>query len=276
MIKLSTNVICPKSELNFSFEDKIMLLGSCFSDEIGNKLEQAGFDILCNPFGTLYNPESIMIAIERLSSNKPFTKEDCVQMGAGSNLICSFCHHTSFARKTEEEFLANANKELEKASEFWRNCNKVIITFGSAWVWRKDGKTVSNCLKRPSKEFSRELLSLDEIIHIINSINKECLYTVSPIRHLGEFGAHSNTISKSLLHLSIDQTNKEYFPAYEILLDELRDYRFYSKDLIHPSETAVDIIWERFMNTYIDSELYPQIAANEKSSKTNRHIPINQ
>ncbi|MCQ2157576.1 MAG: GSCFA domain-containing protein [Bacteroidales bacterium] len=233
-------------------DDEIMVLGSCFAANIGAKLQEAGYDVCLNPFGTIFNPASISNSIKRLESGIHFTEEDCIEMGAGAGKICSFYHHTSFARVRAEDFLENANCRLDEASAFWKGCNKVLVTFGTAQVWKwKDGRIVSNCLKRPGYEFRHEMLSLEEIekcISDISSTGKECLFTVSPIRHMGE-GAHVNTVSKSLLQVGIAELQVDYFPAYEIMLDELRDYRWYAEDRVHPTQEAVDYIWNEFQKS---------------------------
>ena len=258
--------------------DKIMMLGSCFADSIAGKLSAGGFRICSNPFGTLYNPLSICKAVERLDSGKPFTGSDCVTMGAGAGLVCSFEHHTSFARATEEEFLHNANARLAEATDFWHSANVVIITLGTAFVWYHGGRPVANCLKRPAGEFERRLISTDEVAEALKSIisshpEKHFVLTVSPIRHLGD-GAHANALSKASLLLATATPAAEYFPAYEIMMDELRDYRFYAEDLVHPSPVAVQYIWERFLATMAAPSELPQIAANEKAARHSAHRPI--
>ena len=228
--------------------DKTMILGSCFATSMGKKMAEEGYDVCINPFGTIFNPQSIAHSVSRLISGAPFGPEDCVEMGAGAGKICSFSHHTSFARPSAEEFLAVANASLRESAACWKECDSLIITFGTAQVWRHGGETVSNCLKRPGYEFTHEMLSLEEIeecIRLILSTGKNCLFTVSPIRHLGE-GAHVNTVSKSLLQVALARTGAAYFPSYEILLDELRDYSWYAADKVHPSEEATALIWERF------------------------------
>ena len=239
-------------------DDKISILGSCFANSIGERLIADGFDVCLNPFGTLYNPISIANSIARLDSAIPFRPEECVEMGANAGKICSWWHHTSFARVDAQDFLSNANASLAKASAAWRESNVAIITLGTARVWKlvSNGEVVSNCLKRPSREFSHEMLSVGQVSAVLGSIvrkhpEKEFIFTVSPIRHMGE-GAHLNTISKATLHVALESVlgdRASYFPAYEILIDELRDYRYYAADGSHPSEEAVGIICERFMQT---------------------------
>lgn len=275
-MKLYTQVLTESLRPGISLQDKILVLGSCFADEMGSKMKDAGFDVCVNPFGTLYNPASIVSALERLESGAPFTPQDCVQMGAGADLVCSFSHHTSFARKTAEAFLENANASLAQAAGFWANCNRVIITLGTAMVWKKDGLVVSNCLKRPAAEFTHEMLSVAEAKALKDRILNLCsgrvaIFTVSPIRHLSR-GAHANTLSKATLHLSLE--GESYFPAYEILQDELRDYRFYAEDLCHPSATAAGIIWEKFLEAAVPAAEHEQIRANEKAARRLAHRPV--
>ena len=286
MIKLSTPVMAASLPVQLSLGDRIMVLGSCFADSMGSRLAAAGFDVCANPFGTLYNPVSICNSVARLASGQPFGEADCVAMGAGAGLVCSWSHHTSFARPTAEEFLQNANAALAKASEFWKSANKVLITLGTAMVWKlvDSGEVVSNCLKRPAAEFSHEMLGVQQISMLLqmlaqNNPDKEFIFTVSPIRHLGD-GAHANTLSKATLHLALNRVLGSelpglcYFPAYEILLDELRDYRYFADDLVHPSKLAEDIIWDRFVAAAVAPDDRPQLELNEKAARRSAHRPI--
>lgn len=279
-MKLCTAVNVNPPREPFRLTDKVMLLGSCFADNLGTKLSDAGFSVCTNPFGTLYNPESLLAAVRRLDSGEHFGPADCVEMGAGAGRICSFMHHTSFARRGAEEFLECANKSLEEAHSFWQQSDRVVLTLGTALVWYHDGRPVANCLKRPASEFTRRMLSISEISDAIRTIvsahpDKRFTVTVSPIRHLGD-GAHVNALSKASLLLGTEAAlagAAEYFPAYEILNDELRDYRFYADDLVHPSTSAVQYIWERFLDTWVAPEDLPSIAANEKAARTASHRP---
>lgn len=289
MIKLSTPVMAAPLPVQLSLGDRIMVLGSCFADSMGSRLAAAGFDVCVNPFGTLYNPVSICNSVARLASGRPFTEADCVEMGAGAGLMCSWSHHTSFARPTAEEFLRDANASLAKASEFWKSANKVLITLGTAMVWKlvgdenagevaRAGEVVSNCLKRPAAEFSHEMLGVQHVGALLQMLvegnpDKEFIFTVSPIRHLGD-GAHANTLSKSTLHLALGRLPVCYFPAYEILLDELRDYRYFAEDLVHPSKLAEDIIWERFVTAAVVPGDRSQLALNEKAARQSAHRPL--
>ena len=276
-MKLSTPVnIAPPKEA-FRLSDSIVLLGSCFADNIAGKLSCAGFRICANPFGTLYNPASIRTAVERLDGTALFGPEDCVEMGAGAGRICSFEHHTSFSRPTAEEFLANANAALEEARSFWRTANRVIISLGTAMVWYSSGRAVSNCLKRPASEFCRRMLEISEISDALQSIvdkhpEKRFTITVSPIRHLGD-GAHVNSISKARLLVGSDGI-ADYFPAFEIMTDELRDYRFYADDLVHPAPVAINYIWERFLESFVAPGDLDAIKENEKAARHSAHRSI--
>lgn len=284
MAKLTTVVDSAKLPVQCSLEDRILVLGSCFADEIGARLASGGFSVSLNPFGTLYNPASIAGALELLESGRRFEASDCVEMGAGAGKICSFRHHTSFARISADEFLENANSALEQARCFWKDCSKVIITLGTAFVWEhQDAGIVANCLKRNASEFTHRMMGMEECAAYLKRITELCgsrkiIFTVSPIRHMS-LGAHSNTLSKATLHLALSrvmetlpEASAAYFPAYEILCDELRDYRFYAEDLVHPSKTGVDIIWERFLECCVPITEHNAVAEAFKASKRRQHI----
>ena len=288
-MKLQTPVTDEKCRVHISFTDKIMMLGSCFSDNIGRKLGDYGFDVCVNPFGTLYNPMSIRHSIALLLSDENFTEDDCIMMGAGSDLFCSFKHHTSFARKIRKEFLENANAALSEARRFFRECNKVIITLGTSWCFRHNssGEIVSNCLKRDAREFTREMLTAEETFGVLGWIMDSCpdkqfIFTVSPIRHFKD-GAHGNQLSKASLLLGIDRAiaaategQADYFPAYEILMDELRDYRFYAEDMCHPTSQAVDYIRERFTSWALPADQQETLKENIRTFRRGCHISLHQ
>ena len=286
MLKLQTPVDCGKSRIQISYKDRILIIGSCFADNIGGKMSALGFDVCVNPFGTLYNPQSIAGAIRRLRECMEFTPGDCEQMGSGAGLICSFSHHTSFARKSREEFLENANRRLHEASEFYRTCNKVIMTLGTTWCYRHiaSGQVVSNCLKRDAREFERERMEPEDTVRVLSGIigggnDRSFILTVSPIRHFKD-GAHGNQVSKASLLIATDRLCSifhdrcEYFPSYEIMMDELRDYRFYAEDMLHPSDQAVRYIWDRFCDFALPEEDRGRLAAEEKRLRQSLHRPI--
>lgn len=284
MLKLQTKVECGTSPVRLSYSDGVVLLGSCFADNMGARMTDAGFDVCVNPFGTLYNPVSLGNAVARLESGTPFTVADCVEMGAGAGLVCSFHHHTSFARKTPEEFLEAANASLAAAHAHWRRAGLVILTLGTAYCFRhlESGLVVSNCLKRPAREFSRDRLSVNETESILRGLtdrfpDKRFILTVSPIRHMGD-GAHANQLSKGTLLLAADAVadgeRVVYFPAYEIVMDELRDYRFYAEDLVHPSQQAVSLIWNRFVDFAVPQSCLAGLEARWKEARRSRHRNI--
>ena len=299
-MKLQTPVADAPCKVGISYDDKIMMLGSCFSDNIGGQLRDFGFDVCVNPFGTLYNPLSILQSVRMLLGDSIFGPEDCVEIGAGDSRICSFSHHTSFARTSEEEFLVHANGALSEAREFFRECDKIIITLGTSWCFRhlERDLVVSNCLKRHPAEFRREFISanetaeaLREIMRLCNTTEgvrpKEFIFTVSPIRHFKD-GAHGNQLSKGSLLLGVDEairaqrccashsthsdTTADYFPAYEIMMDELRDYRFYAEDMCHPSQQAVNYIRERFLAWALPASEHTRLEENIRTFRHRSHI----
>ncbi len=278
-MKFFSPVAIPAPSRKIRLDDGIMLIGSCFADSIGRKMAAAGFRASVNPFGTLYNPASILEAVRLLGGTSLFGLSDCVEMGAGAGRVCSFRHHTSFSRPSAQEFLENANANLQQQREFWKSCNVLIISLGTSFVWYRDGLPVSNCLKRPASEFTRRMLSVEESSGCLRetaalSAGRQVILTVSPIRHLGD-GAHANALSKARLLLAADSLEgADYFPASEILLDELRDYRFYSDDLVHPSPAATGYIWERFLDSYTEPSERARIEANEKTAQSQLHRPL--
>lgn len=297
MLKLQTPVTDNPCKVGISYKDKIMMLGSCFTDSIGKQLDDLGFDVMVNPFGTLYNPVSILNSVKRLISGEDFHDDECVQIGAGDERWCSFSHHTSYACSSREDFLTLANSRLQSAREHFMRCNKVIITLGTSWCFRHihSGMTVSNCLKHLPSEFARYRLSVSEVSEVLRLMTglgnglvecapKQFIFTVSPIRHFKD-GAHGNQISKSTLLLGIEEFLEgcpvdlsmdpfypaDYFPAYEIVMDELRDYRFYSEDMCHPSDQTVNYIRERFLNWALPASEHEMLQENIRRHKHNSH-----
>ena len=278
MMKLQTPVTLEPATVSVSYNDRIAVMGSCFADEIGKRLSDAGFQVLSNPFGTLYNPVSIGNAIARLASGTPFTAEDVVEMGAGAGKYCSFWHHTSFARETPEAFLENANARLAEAAAFWRRCNRVIVTLGTAWAFRYEGtgETVANCLKRPAAEFTRYRLAVQQTAAILQGLvrrhaDRQFIFTVSPIRHMAD-GAHGNQLSKSTLLLATE--GLPYFPAYEIMMDELRDYRWWAEDMVHPSRQASAYLCDRFVEWALPVCEWDRYEAKMKEWRQSQHRPM--
>ncbi len=240
----------------------IVMMGSCFATEVGERLIADGYDVTLNPFGVQYNPASICASIERLESGAHFGPDDVIcrvdDAAKGIRRYVSYFHHGSFARETPESFLADANEALDAAVAAFAAADTVVITLGTAWVFRlaSTGKVVSNCHKVPARAFTRELMSVGEITAMLAAVvrrhqKKHWIFTVSPIRHLADT-LHGNQISKSTLLLAIDALQQEcpgvdYFPSYEIMMDELRDYSWYSaSNKTHPTAEAVDVIYRSF------------------------------
>lgn len=260
MLPFTTEVKIAPSATKISYQDSILMLGSCFSDEISSRLRERYFRVVSNPVGTLYNPISIADAI--LST-------DSQQLIQHNGLWHSFSHHGSFSGVDYGDTLTRCLTATAALQHALNEASVVIITFGTAYVYERDGRVVANCHKFPASEFVRRRLSVDEIVHawlpiLTNYPDKRFIFTVSPIRHLSD-GLHENNLSKSILLQSIDSLLSQsltphpsslvsYFPSYEILLDELRDYRFYADDMCHPSSKAVDYIYKRFVDTFFSKE----------------------
>lgn len=285
-MKLQTTVEIPKAKLGINYSDKIMLLGSCFTENIGIKLLNNKFQVDVNPFGVLYNPLSIASGLKDLLSVREFTIDDLFHH---QGQFHSFSHHSKFSGYYKEICINEINRQLKYSSSWLYETNRLFITFGSAFVYyHKDtGNVVSNCHRLPDKEFVRRRVSVSEIVDIwqvlIQSLiskrpKLKIIFTVSPIRHWKD-GAHENQLSKATLHLAIDQlihTNPccSYFDAYEIVMDELRDYRFYAEDMIHPSDQAVEYIWEKFVDSQLANETQITLIEWRKLNLALLHKPL--
>lgn len=282
----STKINIPESSLEINYQHKILTLGSCFAENIGTQLQNAYFLSFINPFGVLYNPMSIGQGIRYLISDEAFTVHDLFQSGSLWN---SFSHSSLFSGTTADETLQKINSRLLAARHFLDDTDVVMGTLGTAWVFenKETGNIVANCHKLPSCHFNRRRLSVDEIVTEFTEVikllrrqnpNLQFIFTVSPIRHWKD-GAHENTVSKSTLHLAVDMLKKKfdfvhYFPAYEIMMDELRDYRFYAPDMLHPSGTAVEYIWKRFSETYFSEETLKLKKELEQLRNDLNHRPL--
>ena len=281
-----TEVNIEPSSLKITYEDQVITLGSCFAENIGKKMLNAYFQTDINPFGVLYNPISIKNSIEILLENKHFTQDDIFE---NKSLWQSFSHSSLFSKVNSVDFLENINLKLKATADFFQNTSYVLITFGTAWVFEEktSGRVVSNCHKLPASNFVRRRLTVDEIVTDYSGLfsklqishpNLKFIFSVSPIRHFKD-GAHENNLSKSILLLAIESLQKQfsqvdYFPAYEIMMDELRDYRYYSSDMLHPSEVAVDYIWKRFSETYFNVETIQINAELEQLTRDLNHRPL--
>jgi hypothetical protein len=251
-------------------------------------LAERKFPVLINPFGVVYNPVSVAMVLNRIITGNAYHEKDLL---LHNNLWLSLHHHTSFSRVDKADCLTNINRQLENAHTHWSKAQRLIITFGTARIYQlnKTGEPVANCHKIPAKEFTRRMLSVDEIVeewsNLLNSCfaskpNLKVLFTVSPVRHWKD-GAHGNQLSKSTLLLAIAQLvdrfpeNVFYFPSYEIMMDDLRDYRFYADDMLHPSPMAIEYIWEKFRGAFISPEDDKIIKEIESIVQACRHRPFN-
>lgn len=270
---LSTDVKIQPIEQRIVYGDRLLFLGSCFADEIGNICKGLGFDALVNPFGVLFNPASICQSVERLESGKVYTKDDVIEVGG--EFFCTFSHNTEFWNPSPERLLETVNGSLNSARQHFLQTKWIVISLGTSWIYRhkQRGLIVSNCHKLPSQLFQREFLTAEQSTELLSQLvekhkDKQFIFTISPLRHLKD-GLHENQISKAALLLAVDEIckrfgNTHYFPAFEILLDELRDYRFYKEDMIHPTEQAVRYIWENFTDFAIaESEMPAMKQAQE-------------
>ena len=266
---------------------RMMLFGSCFAEHIGTRLGEFHFRVDVNPFGIQYNPLSIEQSLVRLLDRKPFSDEDLFSNG---NLWHSFAHHSSFSHIDKALCLQQINRRFLPASTSLGEVDFLILTWGTAWVYTLTGTdtVVANCHKLPASCFDRRRLSVDGMVAVwlpllerlfATNPRVKLLFTVSPVRHMKD-GAHGNQLSKSALLLFTDELCRAYpercfyFPAYELVMDELRDYRFYDRDMVHPSQQAVDYVWEKFSETYFDEATHSVNREWGRLLQALRHRPL--
>ncbi|MDO5571763.1 MAG: GSCFA domain-containing protein [Bacteroidales bacterium] len=283
-----TETDIPESKEKICYKDKILIMGSCFSENIGNWLEENFFDIIVNPFGIIYNPMTVSQSLKNLLNEKSYNENDLFKL---NDLYHSFDHHSRFSYTTVDETLHYINSMMQKASLQLKEASWLLITFGTSYVyrWTENNDVVANCHKLPANQFTRKKLSVSDIVEEWRPLLKQLkevnpnlniVFTVSPIRHLKDT-LHGNELSKATLLLAIEELCNEdetlkYFPSYEILIDELRDYRFYSDDMTHPSSMAIEYIKERFSETYFSKETKSTLLECQKISKAISHRPFNQ
>ena len=292
-MKLQTIVDIAPSAWKIGYEDKILMLGSCFADEIGEQMTQRALQVTCNPFGTLYNPLSIAQAV---NYQLP-TTNDQLPLVEYDGLYHSMAHHGAFSRADRQETEQAVRTSIDTLQQALQEASVIIITFGTAWVYEMNGTIVGNCHKLPADRFTRRRLSVEEIVDAWRPIldrypDKHWLFTVSPIRHIKD-GLHENQLSKATLLQAVEcltgeagltaersysetvlQPKAVYFPSYEIVLDELRDYRFYADDLVHPSSLAISYIWERFIDTFCTPQTRNEMTIQFKRWKQTQHRPL--
>lgn len=272
-----TEIDIPKSPWQLTPESRVLLVGSCFTDEIGAKMQAHGLHTDCNPTGVLYNPLSI---VQLLNGDMR------IELVEHDGLFHSMSHHGSFSGTDSEQVLRRCLESQAQLHMSLEQADVVFVTFGTAYVYYRNNQVVANCHKLPEREFTRERLTVEQIVTawrpLIRTMpDKHWVFTVSPIRHRRD-GLHQNQLSKAVLLMAIEQLQQEfpelvtYFPAYEIVLDELRDYRFYADDLVHPSTAAVEYIWERLCETFVSPQTMAQLQLNYKQWLRSQHRPLHK
>ena len=287
-MKLQTNIPLEKQPHNLiDYQSKVLLLGSCFVENIGDKFDYFKFESLQNPFGILYHPRAIENLVLNAINEKEYDDSDVFHHN--ERWHC-FDAHSDLSSNSKEEILNNLNDSIKQTNQQINKSSHIIITLGTAWAYRfiETDTIVANCHKIPQKKFLKQIQSvkniiesLEAIIELIKSVNPTAsiLFTASPVRHIKD-GFVENTQSKSHLISAIHQVveprkNIHYFPSYEIMMDELRDYRFYSEDMLHPNKTAVNYIWERFQSVWISSESIQTMEEVDTIQKGINHRPFN-
>lgn len=287
MDRFYTSVEMPAGLPRFSHRDRLLLMGSCFATNIGTRLLEAKFACDVNPYGVLYNPLSISAALREALAGKVYAEADLYEHGG---LWHSPMHHGDFSAPTAAEALERINARLEAMRAELSRLDVLLLTWGTAWVYEeaRTSRIVGNCHKLPERCFCRRRLPVEEMVDDYTELladlwkvnpGLKVVFTVSPIRHVRD-GLHANQLSKATLLLAAERLEDAfpdrvyYFPAYELVLDELRDYRFYADDLAHPSDLAVRYVWERFTQWCLDPGALRLMAAHEDIRKALAHRPL--
>lgn len=283
-MQFRTEVEIANSEIKIEPEDKIFSIGSCFASEMSELLAKGQLQTLNNPFGTIFNPFSINNAVKRLHDSSFYTEEDLISY---NNQFISLDHHTGFDTLYAHKTLEKINKKIEEGNLFLQSSKWVIITFGTSFIYNflPKNKLAANCHKIPGKYFEKRLLThlelTDSIYEMIQNLQDICpqnvqiLFTISPVRHTKD-GIIENQLSKSKLMVALHEILQEfenchYVPVYEIMMDDLRDYRFYKEDMVHPTPQAVNYIFEKFGNAYFSDETMDFIEENFKIGNALNH-----
>jgi len=261
---LRTTFSIPPSDSRISYSSPVMFAGSCFANEIGKRMAEGKMKVLINPAGTVYNPVSIANTIDLVIENRMMKAGE---LYSSHGRYMSFLHYTDFTSEDPLFTIEKINKSTREAHLFLKEASFLFITFGTAMIYKLADtlQVVSNCHKLPPGMFLQEMLTVDEIVNIWNGLlgrlhsfnpNLKVIFTISPVRHWKD-GAHKNQLSKSALFIATEELLRHkvvqgYFPAYEIVMDDLRDYRFYANDMLHPSEKAIDYVWDAFADCYFE------------------------
>ncbi|MGV9004811.1 GSCFA domain-containing protein [Flavobacterium sp.] len=287
-MQFRTIIPIEKSQNPIHYKSQLLLMGSCFAENMGMKFEYFKFKNSINPFGIIFNPVSIEKLLERVVSKKFFTAEDIFLY---NDLWHCYEVHSGLSNPNKEAFLSQLNNLIEKTHSQIPTVTHCQITYGTSWIYRniESNEIVANCHKVPQKQFTKELLSIEMIeksvtntVDLIQKINPNCrfIFTVSPVRHSKD-GFVENTVSKAHLISALQQAinHKQrainYFPSFEIMMDELRDYRFYAEDMLHPNRTAIDYIWERFSEGFIKETAFEIMQEVDSIQKSILHRPFN-
>ena len=284
-MEFRTHVTVPDPGFTLGYSSIIMMQGSCFTVNIGDKLKYYGFNTDINTSGIIFNPVSVFISLDTMLNQKLFSPDDLIEY---NGKWISLDHHGSFSDRDREKCLEKINSGIAESAENLKKCSALFITWGTSLVYehKKRKKIAANCHRLPSDEFSRYRFSADSTVHIYTGLLErlysfnpsiKVIFTVSPVRHWRD-GAIENQRSKASLHLAVDELTRRfgfasYFPAYEIVMDDLRDYRFYAEDMLHPGPAAVEYIWEKFSGAYIDPEEKKWMEKVESIRKGLEHRP---
>ena len=281
-MKFRTEIEISPLGVQIGYDSRVLTLGSCFAAHIARKFAAAKFRVTENPSGILFNPLSIAAAIRSYASPAAVTRDE---LGFDGDVWYHFGFHGDFSAPTAEEALARMNAARRAGAEALRTADRVILTFGTAWVYERDGEVVANCHRRPAAEFSRRRLSVEEIVKTFAELiegplaGKQIILTVSPVRHLND-GLAGNSVSKATLRLAAEELTQRfkraaYFPAYEIVTDDLRDYRFYADDLVHPAPQAIAYVWEKFTAAVLSDRAQSLLPEAEAIVAAAAHRPRN-
>jgi len=287
MSEFRTVIQIPATPDKISYNSSLLFFGSCFSENIGERFVERRFNASVNPFGILYNPASVKQGLDILIDKKLFNE---TMLFEHRGLWHSFYHHSRFSSVNRQEVLYNINEQIIEGYDKLANADYIFITFGTSWVYehKEEKRVVANCHKLPSATFNRYRLTVEDIVSNYEELIKrlrefnstlKIIFTVSPVRHWKD-GAHGNQLSKSVLLLAIDSLvsrfdNVSYFPAYELIVDDLRDYRFYGEDMLHPNRQAVDYIWDKLKQSCFDRSADDFVKSVEKVMSAKNHKPFN-
>ncbi len=284
-MKLRTEFPIRKLTCEIDYNSRILSLGSCFAESISGRLKADKFSVVINPIGVMFNPLSIARTIVRFAENRPLEERE-LRYDEKRGLWFHYDLHGNFSSPQKELLIERSNLAIEAGHRALKEADTLILTFGTAFAYRliENQTIVANCHKQPQGLFQREMLSVEKIVDTYKLLlnnelkGKQILFTLSPIRHLRD-GAEENSLSKALLRVAINTLVEEcagadYFPAWELMMDDLRDYRFYAEDLLHPSSTAVEYLWERFREVALKIEAQGLQEEVESLMRTLRHHPL--